>query len=158
MRRRLAAIATGVALVLGTAGALTPADSAVLCPPGCVAIGSIRVLGSGFPGPDQLYMVGSVTMVATTRTGVIANAASVLQNYYFYAYGPVSTGPSGFLRGSVQVELYTGESGAYGSSDYISGTVSVQGKPSALRLSNSKLNIALVNVGGNLQGTVVSYG
>ena len=155
MRRRLAAIATGVALLIGLSGTLSPANSAILCPPGCLAVGSIKILGNGFPNPTTISMSGSITALVSTRTGGVAGALDVNKAYFVNIYGTVTPGAAGTVKGFASF---------YASTDYFNGeydsvytTVKVEGTPTALRISNSKIDIALVSAAGGLQGTAVLY-
>ncbi|MDQ3107647.1 MAG: hypothetical protein M3Q68_07580, partial [Actinomycetota bacterium] len=65
MRRRIAMVVAGLALLLGSSAALQPANArTVLCPPGSAVAGVISDAG-GFPDPVSLAVNGTVTIVAS---------------------------------------------------------------------------------------------
>lgn len=153
MRRRIAAIATAAALTLGLAGALTPSNAAVLCPPGCAVAGLAKTVGGS--DPLRVTMFGTITIVASTRTGEIADAVSVGQTYHLYVDGPVTTGAGGTLSGTALFHASSYGPGGYNS---FGGYVSVSGTRDAIRFSSSNLEATLVSAAGSYQGPVVSYG
>ena len=158
MRRRIASIVTGAALLLGGVGALTPGNTAVLCPPGCLVTGAAKTIG-GFPDPTTISMSGSITVIASTRTGEIADAAAVNKTYFLYINGNVTQGAGGALSGTASFHANTSFGGP-GGYDFFGGTVQVSGTKSAVRLSGSGVEATLVAVPvvGGYQGVVTHTG
>jgi hypothetical protein len=154
MRRRIAAIAAGSALVLGALGNLTPSSAAVLCPPGCVITGTTKTIGI-FPSDGQATINGTLTVLASTRRGAIADAVSVGETYYVYISGTVASDANGLLSGTalLHVSSYTGA--GY---DSVGGYVQVSGTPQAVRLSGTNIEATLVSDGTGYTGPVIAYG
>lgn len=154
MRRRLAAAATGAALLIGTGSALTPASGTVLCPPGCVSVGTVKGFGPGFLTPDYVDIHAVISMVATTRTGGMANAVSASKPYSAWIWGYVTPGANGTVSGYI---LFHADNGLpYPLYDTIDTAVKVTGTTKALHLNGGKVTIDLAAASGGWTGTFVA--
>lgn len=154
MRRRLALIVAGLALLVGSSSVLQPTSAGILCPPGCVLAGAVSGSG-GFPDPTSLRIGGDVTVVANSRSGAVANAVAVGETYHLYIDGSVSVDALGVVSGTALFHASTSLESGYQS---FGGTVQVSGTKSALRLNGSGVEATLAISGSSVTGTVVSYG
>ena len=155
MRRRISIVIAGLALLLGASSVVAPTNATLLCPPGCLVAGVISGSG-GFPDPTTLQVGGTVTIVASTRTGsTVADVATVGETYHLSLSGTVTAGANGTVTGSALFHASRFEGGSYQS---FGGTVQVSGTRTAIRLTGSGLESQLAFVAGTVSGTVVVAG
>ena len=149
MRAALAKAGLVAGLFLGVIGVSTPAGAAVLCPPGCVIVGSTLGIG-GFPTGIATDWRYDGTFVVTSVTNHNDGMFDLTRQYYIRILGDVTLHPNQDVTGTADYAVSTSpfsRSGSFYTSTppahFVTGTVSVTGKRYAIWMPGTYISMTL---------------